>query len=66
MNNEVEKLLTKAFNDLDIFNAAILMVLLAKELVTLEEFEEIKKMVAPKVAEAQEKQREQMEKALGL
>ncbi len=45
MNNKITEIIEKTFVELDLFNATILTILIAKKVFTLEEFNESKEAI---------------------
>ncbi len=68
MNKEVNTVLLEKLNEvlfeLDVFNAAVVSILVSKNIFTIEEFTEMKEIVRPLIKAKSEEQKEEIDKSL--
>lgn len=62
--SKAKELLEKTLVEVDVFNAAILTVLVMKNIITIKEFEEVKDYIRPDIIKAGEKSKEKMKQAI--
>lgn len=64
MNDKIQKIIEDIFNELDLFNGTLMATLVAKNVFTMKEFNEVKEVMREPVRKKSEEKKKEIEELL--